>query len=226
MTLKLGYWTADGIVAPIRMLLHALGQEYENITYAKPADWTPIKQKRIENGDDFMNLPFLEDGDTLIRESGAIPYYLCQKFNKELFGKNALDTTRIIQIEGVVNDIDEAIIFKAFVENPKEALTEAIKEETKGSKLLASVATFLGDKEFLLGYLTYADLKLAYMIHFHRSVLLCFEIEDPFLRLPNLLPFAKRVFDHDLLKGYLDSENHLPCLNLDFFPWFKEHPLP
>ena len=223
MALKLGYWKEGGLAEPIRILLHVLVQEYENVTYEKPQDWFSLKKIRVENGDNFVNLPYLEDGDVFISETGAIPYYLCQKFNKDLYGKNVLDTTRIIQINGVINDLHRAIIFPAFTENPKENVTEAVKEGSQYVGLVAKLATFLGEKEFLLDYLTYADIRLAFKIFFHRSIILSFDLEDPFAKHPNLLQYTKKIYEHDILKGYIGSENQYTPLDL---PWFNEHPLP
>ena len=209
------------------MLLHILGQEYENIDYLKPQDWFSVKQKRIDDGEHFVNIPYLVDGDLVLTESGAIPYYLCQKFNKDLYGKTLLDTTRVIQINGVINDLHKAIIDAIFFsKTPKEKAAEVIKEGGNAANLIAKIATFLGEKEFLLGYLTYADLNLAYRILFCRSFILSLGLEDPFLRHPNLLPYAKRIYEHDTLNGYAESDSYRPCLKNDFVPYFKEHPLP
>ena len=208
------------------MLLHILGQEYESVEYTLPEEWFPTKQKRIDEGAHFMNLPYLEDGDVLLTESGAIPYYLCQRFNKDLFGKTALDTARVIQINGVLVDLHRAVVKTAFREDAKEALAKNIKEGGAATKLFAKLSTFLGDKEFLLGYLTYADLNVAYRFFFYRSVLLNFEFEDIGPKFPNLLEHCKRIHNHDVLKGYIGGKYHPPCLNVAEFPWYKDVPLP
>ena len=228
MALKLGYWRAGGLAEPIRMLLHVLGQEYENVEFILPEDWLPVKQKRTEDGDLFMNLPYLEDGDLLITESGAITYYLCQKFNKDLYGKNTLDTTRVHQINGVLNDLDLAVLDLAFKEGPKEAIGKSIAEGGKGHEMINKLSAYIGDgeKEFLLGYLTFVDLKLANFIFLCRNIILSFGLEDPFAKHPNLLKFTKRIYEHDILKGYIGSKNYYPGLDIEVTPWFKEHPLP
>ena len=59
MALKLGYWKMGGRAEPIRMLLHILGQEYENVLYTKVEDWFATKQKRTEEGGAFFNIPYL-----------------------------------------------------------------------------------------------------------------------------------------------------------------------
>ena len=227
MTLKLGYWPVGGIAQPIRMLLHILGEDYENVIFNNREEWAPVKQQRTGDGDDFVNIPYLQDGDVFITESGAIPYYLCQKFNKDLYGKNALDTTRVLQINGVINDFHKAIISPIFYsKEPKETAAKAIKEGSNGDGLAAKLAAFLGEKEFLLGYLTYADLNLAFRVLFMRSFILSLDLEDPFLKYPNLLQHSKRIYEHDVLKGYAESHSYFPCLNAGFVPYYKEHPLP
>ena len=226
MPLKLGYWSIGGIAEPIRMLLHILGQEYENITYVLPEDWAPVKKQRIEDGYAFMNIPYLEDGDVFITESTAIPYYLCKKFNKDLYGKNFLDTTRIIQINGVIRDLDLEIVEPIWGEGPKEKISKSLSEGGRGTEFIAKLGSFLGEKEFVLGYLTYIDLKLAYYIFFCRSIILSYGLEDPFAKHPNLLQLAKRIYEHDILKGYIGSENQFSPHDSEQFPWYKDHPLP
>ena len=226
MSLKLGYWKAGGLAEPLRILLHVLGQEFENITFVHPEDWLPYKQQRTDDGFDFMNIPFLEDGEVFITESAAIPYYLCKKFESDLYGKNLLDTTRVIQVNGVINDFHNAVTNQIFSEKPKEGMTEAVKEGGQYRALLAKLATYLGEKEFLLDYLTYVDIRLAYKVFFHRSVILSFGLEDPFLKHPNILKHAKRIYEHDALKGYIGTEKQFTPLDPEQLPWFKEHPLP
>ena len=227
MTLKLAYYATGGAAQPIRILLHVLGQEYENFTYTQNEKWQADKIKMDEDGQHFVNLPSLQDGDIYITESGAIPYYLCQKYNKDLFGKNALDTTRVLQIDGVLKDLNKSMVEPIFsTDKPKETLSNAIADGAKAMKLIEKLAAFLGEKEFLLGYLTYADIILAYGILLCRSLFLSIELEDPFAKHPTLLKLAKRVYEHDALKGYAESDKYFTFMDASYLPWYKEHPLP
>ena len=227
MPLKLGYGAVGGATQPIRMLFHVLGQEYENVTYQDPVKWGETKQQMTDDGFPFPRLPYLQDGENYITESEAIPFYLCQKFNKDLFGKNALDTARVLQINGVIMDLHMAVMVPALTPgNQKEGVEKALQEGKKALEMIGKLATFLGDKQFLLGYMTYVDLKLAYNIHFYRSAILSLGVEDPFAKHPTLLKFAKGIYEHDDVKGFFGSKNEYPLLNEKWTPWFKAHPLP
>ena len=133
----------------------------------------------------------------------------------------------MIQVNGVLVDLRTALISPIYSsEKPKETVSKAIADESKALQLIAKLSAFLGDKEFLLGYLTYADLHQAYIIMFCRSVVLSLELEDPFANYPNLLQHAKRVYEHDALKGYAESDSYFLSMNNRKSTWFKEHPLP
>merc|ERR1739848_252002 len=70
MPANLGYWAIRGLASPIRYLLEYVGAEYEETRYESGDKWFPVK---FDLGLDFPNLPWFEDGDVKINQSGAIP---------------------------------------------------------------------------------------------------------------------------------------------------------
>ena len=225
MSLKLGYWPIGGITQPIRMLLHVLGQDYENIIHKNREEWKPIKKKMTREGANLLNLPYLIDGDTIITETLAIPFYLCQKFNRtDLLGKTTLDATRLLQYDSAFTDYHRAVVVPLFSENPKEGLAAAFKKGRRASFYMSNMASILGEKEFLTGYLTYQDLKLAYNVHFYWSACMSLGIEDnPFRNNPHLLRHAKGVFELEEMKGFEQVAGRYPPIGPETSPWFKVH---
>ena len=224
--LQLGYWAMGGSGHPIRVLLHYLGQDFENVTFPMPQVWLKTKQELIAKGTHFINMPWLQDGDLYLSESDAIALYLAHKFDRaDLYGKNTLDKARVRQLEGVLLDYWKNF-FKHYANPDKKAgTTEAFKEGAKAYEFLDKINNFLGDNEFLIGYLTYADFKLAYYTRYFRNIALSFDLADPYANYPNILAHAKRFYGLDEIKEFEGSENDLPYLP-SIFPWYKAFDLP
>ena len=147
-TLKLGYWPYGGLCQPIRMLLHLLKADYENIIYSVEDDshWQEAKKKLTQEGSHLLNLPYLQDGETIISESAAIPHYLCHKFNRaDLFGKTNLDTTRLLELNSALYDLYKAMMAATFskTKDPKDHLEEFLKEDGKAGNLIRRLAAYL-----------------------------------------------------------------------------------
>ena len=69
--------------SPIRYLLEYAGEDYEETRYKARDDWFGVK---FEMGLDFPNVPWMEDGDVKISQSGAVLRYLAEKHG--LHGKS------------------------------------------------------------------------------------------------------------------------------------------
>ena len=74
------------LASSIRYLLEYVGAEYEETRYQSADKWFSVK---FEMGLDFPNLPWLEDGDVKLTQSGAILRYLAEKHG--LHGKDIKD---------------------------------------------------------------------------------------------------------------------------------------
>ena len=189
--MEFGYWGNKGIAEPNRWLIGYLGLPIKEWNPATEEEW----QARKASLGLFPNLPFLKDGDFLLTESNAIPGYLIKKAGKpELLGKTIEDQARVRQLEELLAEI--RVDFFNVISSPgdlKENIRNAAAPGTKGAFQLDQMSTLLGDKDFFLGYLTWADLQFAYDSQVAYVVDQSLGLPYPLDSRPNLLALAKRV---------------------------------
>ena len=211
--MELGYWGIKGVVEPIRWLIAHLGLEVKEYNPASAEEWFGTKKQSL--GLDFPNLPYLIDGDVKISESIAIPYYLVHKAGKpELLGKDLKDQAKIREIEGVFLDIRKEIHQIVFApENHKAALLKALEPNSAISTKLANLEKLLGNKEFFLGYLTYADLLFAYHSEFLWAVADSLGEKDPIAtRHPALDKHCYKIHDLPKIKERVAQSMSVPFM--------------
>ena len=226
MTLQLGYFNSRGYAHPIRQLLFITNQPFENITFKTLQEWQTQKAEIL--GKDpktpFVNLPYLVDEDFFLTESSAIPDYICHKVNRgELLGKGLKDQARVREVLGLAKDLLDSIVNLLFGEGRAEKIKESAGEGGKCRILYKKISAYLAEKEFLLGYFTYADLVVSHYVRYARNYCLSFDAEDPCRRLGNLIEFCKRVDGLPELEGF---PYDLPYVPEGMIPWFKEFALP
>ena len=224
--LKLGYWKARGFTHPIRQLLHITKLNFENITWDTREELQAQKEAVFFNGDKvhpFPNCPFLIDGDFVLTESSAIPLYICHKANRpDLLGKNLVDQSRVRQIEGVAFDLLQTIGKHVFDPEKEKKIQEAAKEGGPCRQQAGKLSEFLAEKDFLVGYLTYADLLVVHYLLVTRNFCLSLGIEDPYKEFGNLDGLCRRIGALPELEGFAYNYPYV----LDWvYPWFKDHPL-
>ncbi|KAL4478046.1 hypothetical protein ABPG72_013485 [Tetrahymena utriculariae] len=168
----LGYWSFRGLAQPIRFLLAYLGVQYTDKHYTKGEDWFENDKKNL--GMDFPNIPYFIDNDIKISESSAIPFYIIKKYNKsELLGQNADGSynereIKVQQVIGVIKDINKELMGLCF--NPDFANAKDKVYNEKLSVGLKKLTDFLGNKEFLLGSLTYADFLFYETLSYYKHI--------------------------------------------------------
>jgi len=154
---KLGYWGIRGLAQVPRLLLSYSGVEFEDKQYTNGEDW--FKNDKVSLGLSFPNIPYLIDGEYELTESAAIQRYIINRWGrKELLGKSAQDRARIETFLSVFNEVAGAVrglFFNKDYETAKVGVIE--KYLSKLQELDASV----GEKPFVLGYLTLADFIVA-----------------------------------------------------------------
>jgi glutathione S-transferase len=154
---RLAYWNIRGLAQVSRLLLAYSGVLFEDYHYSNPDHW--FKEDKLHLGLEFPNLPYLIDGEYNITESAAIQNYIIDKWGKpELNGKDAKDTARIESFLSIFTEIAgavRALFFNKDYETAKNAVIEKYRPK------LELLEKFVGEKEFVLGYLTLADFVVA-----------------------------------------------------------------
>ena len=228
--LILGYWEIGGVAAPIRMLLHYLKVDYENVFYSPTNDWYAKKKEFYQDPNRVLpNLPHLIDGDYFLTEAFAIPYYICSKYNRlDLFGETPQEQGRVRQIESVIQDINfyftDPILGPS--EKAKAALEENLKEGKPVTLLLQELFKIIGDKQFITGKFSYADLKTANFLIMFRDIALNHDLKCPICGNDNVIKYIKGIRGMEEFKDYIGSEIDLPPLAERTVPGYKPVPLP
>ena len=230
MPLQLHYWNSKGWGEPIRQLLHYLKIDYEDITWSDDEGWYARKAEFFTDLEKkpFPNSPFLVDGDFILTESSVIPYYICKKFERmDLYGKTFHDEIRVRQVNAVLNELHAHTIMLIFgTADSTKWLTVSMKEGGKISNVLERLSRFLAQKDFVVGYLTMADFKLAYQLKYIRNAALSIGLEDPIVgKYDNLVALVKRVAGLPELEGYAGSAKDHPYTTAHKALWYKEFPL-
>lgn len=115
-------------------------------------------------GLEFPNLPYLIDGDFKLTESAAIAKYIIRRSgHTEFLGKNIQDEGSVETVIGVFNDILKEVRGVLFDDNWQESKHAAF-EKVKAK--IEYLNKFIGDKDFALGYLTFADFLIAEFSYF------------------------------------------------------------
>ena len=226
MPLKLGYFPSRGYAHPIRQLLYITNQEFENVFFPNFQGWVAKKQEIITSDQEtpFVNFPYLIDGDFFLTETAAIPYYLAKKAGKEeLLGKGLKDESRVREVMGVAQELMVAIVNWIFSDQRIPQLKKLAADGGKVRELYQRLSGYLGEKEFLVGYFTYADLVVSHYVRYGRNYCLSSEGEDPLRGLDNLFEHVKRVEALPQLQGF---PHLLPYVPPGVMTWFKEFPLP
>jgi len=198
--LVLGYWGIQGTAQPIRWLLHYHNIPFEDKQYKDRAKWFDTEKQALNS--DFPNLPYLQDGDIVITETVAVLQYAAYKTgNKDLLGKNTLDSIKIAQLYSFLGDLRGAV--RQLITNKE---FEKVRDEYLNEKVtpfLDKLSKNLGEKEFAIGYHTWVDFSLFNALDILRR------ISSEFVaRWPNLEKFHERFNNNEGIRAYRKSENY------------------
>ena len=155
----LGYWGIRGRGQVLRHLLAYSGLEWEDKVYTGPEKWFGNGDKQTL-GMDFPNLPYVIKGDFKLSESAAVAKYIIKKSQKkDLLGKDEEDEARVDMVLSLLDDIYSptyALFFSPrYAEESERLFNGKIKEK------LDQLKAFIGEKQYVLGYLTLADFRIA-----------------------------------------------------------------
>jgi len=202
--LTLGYWDVRGNAQPARTLLEYLQIPYDQDLYKNQEAWQTKKERF---GHLFANLPYLIDGGKAITESDAIIAYICLKAGKpEMAGKSE-DFIDFLQIKGIVADIRIGLSMAVYGAKEKEDIPKIIEARITGNggTKLKDLNEILGEKEWLMGSLTYLDFCFAELLERFQDMdaELGMTVLEPY---PNLQAYLKRFVELPGVKEYRASE--------------------
>jgi len=189
-------------------LLAYLGVKYTDKHYDNTEEWFGKDKQGL--GLEFPNLPYYIDENIKITESSAIPVYLIKKNKRpELLGQNADGSynereVRVQQVTGVLNDLKKEFIPMLF--NPE---LYAKKDEVfagKPHEILSKITAYLGNKNFLVDTLSYADFIFYELLSAFRHIF-------PTSITPTLAAYIQRF---EALPGIKEYIAH-PTINLKQF---------
>jgi glutathione S-transferase len=163
---KLGYWGIRGQGQVPRLLLSFAGVEFEDVLYTTREKW--FEQDKVNLGLGFPNLPYLVDGEYDLSESAAIQRYIIEKWGKkEWLGKDAQDQARVETFLSVFNEAAGAVRGLFFNKDHETAKVGVIE---KYFAKLEELSKSVGEKNFVLGYLTLADFIVTEESHYIERV--------------------------------------------------------
>ena len=147
-------------------------------------------------------MPYLQDGDFVITEATAILQYAAYKTgSKDLLGKNPVDAIKVSQLASIMGDFRTAV---------RELIHDKDFERVRDNFLDEKIAPFmnkfsknLGEKEYPLGYLTWADFEL-----FHGLDVLNRMRPEFLAKWSNLQKFHERINSNDGIQTYRKSEGY------------------
>ncbi|KAL3853136.1 hypothetical protein ACJMK2_016706 [Sinanodonta woodiana] len=187
------------LAQPIRLLLHYVGENYDDVFYevTDAPDYSKERWRNIRHtfGLPFPNLPYYIDGDVKITQSNAIIRYIALgKTEKEMVDvdvllEQAMDFRNAL-IKFVYNDAYEKLKDDYFKDLPQK---------------LQGFESFLGDKPFFVGSeITAPDFVLYELLDQHRLMK-----EDCLTDFPKLLEFLDRIEAEPNIKAYMDSDKFI-----------------
>lgn len=177
-SITLGYWGIRGLGQVPRLLLAYSGLSWNNKAYVTREAWFDEDKKNL--GLTFPNLPYLVDGDFKVTESRAIALYIIKKSGKtDLLGKTVQDEALVESIIGVITDLRHALIPLVFDPTWKDKIAGVIG---KGTPKLAELQKFYGEREFAVGYLSYADFVISEFSYYVEHITPELFTQHPFLK--------------------------------------------
>ncbi len=208
--MELAYWNTKGLAELARRMLALFDLPY---TEKNPASMEEAIALTRNNGFDFPNLPYLIDGDLKLTESSAIYLYIAHKAGKkDFFGAEGIERIKHQMVLGVMDDT--VSIFWQVVNRENYAEFYETKREVLERKF-QELSKFLGERQTLFCQLTFADIKLAFIISLIKTVIRAIKKTDPFAGLKNLEAHSHSVVNLPGLKEYLETN---PKSKLPFFP--------
>lgn len=213
--LVFGYWSTQGVAHPVRWLLSYHKMGFEDKQYSDRNQWFEVDKPALQS--DFPNLPYIKDGDIVITEFKAVMEYAALKTgNKDLRGKNTLDSIKISQLFSFLQDL--MLCLRDLVTNKEY---DKVRDDFLNEKVAPAfnkLSKALGEKEYALGYLTWVDFNLFNMVDLVRRM-----SSEFVAKWPNLEKYHERFNSSEGIQAYRKSANYPRFLaNPDWVVWTGE----
>eukprot|EP00475_Leptophrys_vorax_P036699 TRINITY_DN6245_c0_g1_i1.p1 TRINITY_DN6245_c0_g1~~TRINITY_DN6245_c0_g1_i1.p1 ORF type:complete len:233 (+),score=62.13 TRINITY_DN6245_c0_g1_i1:6-704(+) len=196
---KLGYWAIRGLAQPIRLLLHYVGVEFNDVRYVQGdgpefsrAEWT---SEKFNLGLDFPNLPYLIDDESGIKvtQSNAVLTYVARKWRPELLGTSLEVSSHVDMMLAESYDFRNKLVGIFYDPKMNEKKAAFVKDTL--APLVGKLSAYFGDKEWFCGdELTVVDFVLYELLDQSRL-------------------FSPGTVEHNAnLKTFLDKFEALPAI--------------
>ncbi|KAL4478036.1 hypothetical protein ABPG72_013475 [Tetrahymena utriculariae] len=168
-----GYWWVRGCAQPIRFLLAYLKIEQNSKIYSNFDDWFAHDKPNL--GLDLPNIPHWIDKDVKLTESAAFPVYLIKKSDRhDLLGQNRdgsfnYKEVQVQQLLGYFRDVNREFTQNICPNKDFETIKEKLLNE-KMQNMLDKIVKILGNQQYILGDLTYADFAFYEILNYYKQI--------------------------------------------------------
>ncbi len=195
--MEFGYYNFKGLAEPLRWIFLHFDI---NVIEWNPATPDDLKSKLnyLDDHTLFPALPYLKDGNFVVTHPSAIPQYLLEKSgNLDFLGKTEQDRARVQQINGMLADIRAACLHLITNSPPnidhKAEIAKLFDYESDFDKRIENLSKYLGEKDWLLGYMTLADFMLTFTARFTGAICYSQIGRSPYANFPNIVNLMARV---------------------------------
>ena len=212
--LTIGYWGIQGLAHPVRLLLSYFKVPFEEVQYLEKDEWFGKDKPALKSW--APSIPYIKDGEVVLTESLALTQYAAGKCgNSDLLGKNDIDQIRVFQLWSIIKDLGNAYIPIVWKDDFETIKDETIK--TKVVPILAKLSKALGEQEYPLGYLTWADFWAVFFLD--TLVRMSPEVLKDY---PNLQKYHDRIYANEGIQAYRKSEKYPKLFMPPYAKWAGE----
>ena len=199
--MELGYFEVGGRAQGLRMLLHCLKADYKNRFFKNDEEVLAAFQVLRP---DFGGMPYLKDQDFVMSDVKTIAQYVSAKMGRpEMMGKSGVDRAKHLELLGVLSDLEEMLFKVISAQGEHRQLYDSL--EAVINYKVAKLGRFLGDKGFLLGYFTFADIETFCFLEILDRATRRLGKGSLFDREKNLKAHADRVRSLEGVRDFLES---------------------
>ena len=212
--MTLAYWDIRGLAQPIRLLLEYVGEPYEDKRYVQgpgpgfdKSCWTQVKDSILGPEYPFPNLPYLQDGDTVVTQSNAIVRYIAREHH--LLGNTKEQCRRVDVMLEEAMDFRNRTVTMAYgrlglgyakeIHNYTQTLHQNL---TKYSKFLGAWDWFAGESISCVDFVMFELLD-------QNSLM----VKGCLSEYTNLEAFVARVAGLSAIAKFIQKTEALPCNN-------------